>query len=648
MAFLASCKPQSPSTKVNLEPVGQLDPCSSILDTQKRADCQSLMIALAESETAGMFRDVGAEHIDRFFGQPMTLTLGEKCLQKDGNKLGLGPCDDYEPGNKWHLVDVEVEYRWDQELLWGRVFYMVSRESVKRWAAHHAGQEASPTLECIKFSSISPNGPIIHSLDLGTCEDSKALFLTVPNGVTGDANLYGARWTRLLSIDAKNPRFAALIEALGTYNPYLTAQCQEGCLSTTPIQEDRIPLGRMKDAADTFFVTQVRTNDDGHPMKDRIGLHLNQTIKEPQRKNQGQQTVTTYKHDWYLGGCVHHRYNEERECFDNAAKGVPLSSFKKLYHALYDQSRGQVIQLKKDGQCILWDGSKVSCESTDGIDQPYGAKASQFRMVFVTGPDDKTEPFVQLQRVHPSGDSYQCFDIASGQEKPCCEESGQCQQSLNYMLSGQNLIDWHHQDQSYDLGFCVVASSTQENIAYDCVDYVDPKWKKYQSIADIIGFIPIIGSIPGYVLEGMVCKSGEVSLAPSACMSLTIGVAIDLAMLPLDLWGMVGTGAEVFEIFLRQGTKEVQSGLLFDFATDPVLASIATYAAGRAAKQINKKYAKEGAEAALKEMTEPLTRAIVKRALKRGISGAHLSSSFTQSQMERLIRASANFASGAI
>ena len=611
--LLWACTPADTSTG-KLSPMNDLDPCTELLDSQDRADCQSFVVAMMESQTKGMLMEMGAEYLQRFFGPPMTFSENGQCLAHSDGNVVFKKCQDFDQDFKWHLVDAEISYLWQGTRLWGQVFFMVSRDSVRRWAAHNAGTDETPRLECVDFSKPLPKGqdPRSDSLALVPCTEANTIFLTVPNDVSGDDNLYGHRWTRLLSIDAQSPQFAAMKEAILTYNPNLTEPCEEGCLSQAPLQQERLDFGAIDHANNRF----VRLPSNG------LG--------------------------WTLGGCLPHRYDGERPCFMEGEEGTPLSTYKKLYHRSLDDRRGYVVQVRKGDRCLLWDGSLIDCNTSD-IDVARGGRASQFRLAFVEGPLDKTEPFVQLQRVHGEETNVpMCYNIEQGREVECCNEGESCGVQNALMFNDLTVFQQKSPEDSFQLHFCVVSSSTHENIAYDCFDFIDPKWKRYQTIADILGFIPIAGSIPSYVLEGLICKSGEVTIAQAACMSMTIGLAIDVLLLPLDIAGFYGTATAVTEQLVRKGAVKPSASMIFDYITDPVLASFAYYTAGRVVRQLPKELSEEALTETLKEMSDPVTRSVLRRILSSGVLGANASSSFTSQNINNILRNAGNIAAGAL
>ena len=54
-------------------------------------------------------------------------------------------------------------------------------------------------------------------------------------------------------------------------------------------------------------------------------------------------------------------------------------------------------------------------------------------------------------------------------------------------------------------------------------------------LGDIISMIPLIGIIPGAVMNGIVCNSNESSLNQKACTNLYMGVGIDVVLAPFDI-----------------------------------------------------------------------------------------------------------------
>ena len=69
----------------------------------------------------------------------------------------------------------------------------------------------------------------------------------------------------------------------------------------------------------------------------------------------------------------------------------------------------------------------------------------------------------------------------------------------------------------------------------DCWDYVPRRLKLLAKLGDIISMIPLIGIIPGAVMNGIVCNSNESSLNQEACTNLYMGVGIDVVLAPFDI-----------------------------------------------------------------------------------------------------------------
>ncbi|MBF0441420.1 MAG: hypothetical protein HQK54_05910, partial [Oligoflexales bacterium] len=362
------------------------------------------------------------------------------------------------------------------------------------------------------------------------------------------------------------------------------------------------------------------------------------------------------EHKMILGSCGKSDFQADTSrCFSNAEKGEPMSSFKKFYHYQYDENLGPVVQLRQNGKCILWNGTSTNCTTNPNIDAADGLNSSysQFRLRQVDSPYGRTETFVQLQKAvqKPGDGTIMCYDVKGRKEVPCCNDPTTCGSTYAYMLQERSILDLTKSDSPnqnytrYDLQFCTASSSTKQNLAYDCVDYVDPKWKLYQKIADAIGWVPILGSVPAYVLEGMVCNSGERTQAPGACMSLTVGLTLDVLLLPLDAMGFMGTFSDIAEQLVVRKAVKPTFGLMADFTTDPVLSSMAYFAAKRVVRQIEAKgMTKELTKEAIDKMTEPLTKAVLKRVFAgaNGINGINPYVTFNEGRVQDLIKAAAN------
>lgn len=657
-----SCKKTSSSLKDDDQITIEPSPCDNIFDAQKYGDCVSVYDALISSETADMYTELGSEPYDNAFGLPMTLSIKGNCLARKGKEVVTAPCVDFNADYKWHFAKIDVSYKWNGVEQYDHAFHIITRESIKRWVQTDHKTKPSPTLECLDYREIEDTRQIkryqVRKLTIVPCASSNLLFVTVPNDVVGDDNLYKERWSRIIALDTKVEKFANVKKTLAHHRPYLYKQCVEGCTNPTyfkdgeagEAQKARLNLGEIRWTEGSWALAKAIFDIESQKEVNAQLQLINAAYMNVGNHSQafGQSPFDNFDEFMLLGGCAPHRYNLEEHCFDGTA---PFAIYKKLYDATVESGRGYVVQLRTpSGACVLWDGREVDCAGTKGIDKPDGKDASQFRLAFVPNPLKNAEPFVQFQRVNQTKDTgMMCYNIEAKAEVACCSEPGTCGTKPNYMMAaGDVQVPNGTGFKPYKLHFCISGANTSQNIVQECVDYIDPKWKKFQKIADIIGFIPILGSIPSYVLEGMICTSGEATISKQACLSVTIGVAIDLALAPLDMWGMIGTGSEVLEQLIKQGAVKPTAGIVLDFVTDPVLSTFAYMTAKRAFRQIEKTVGKEGLAAAAKDLTGPLTTAIVNRAIKNGIKGANVSGAYTTRGIANIIRGAANTATGVI
>ena len=247
------------SSQLNLNSVGDISECSLLDDEGLRGDCQKIEVMLAESESPTYYSDIGSDHIYRFLGEPMVIVSNGRCFSKTGKSVSFASCKDYDMHLKWHLVDVEVQYEWNGNIHWGRAFQMVSRESVRKWAQSEVGK--APALECVDFDDIDSdkeNYNNTYKLALKPCRDARFMFLTIPNDMLGDENLYQKfHWSRFIGIDLNEPKFANLRKSQKRFNPYLTENTVAGGLSQVPLQnteEDRVHLGDFTWAHGTYVL----------------------------------------------------------------------------------------------------------------------------------------------------------------------------------------------------------------------------------------------------------------------------------------------------------------------------------------------------------------------------------------------------------
>ncbi|MBF0443363.1 MAG: hypothetical protein HQK54_15760, partial [Oligoflexales bacterium] len=244
----SGCHPRSLNpglSRLNLEEEGDLSPCS-ILEGNAQADCQALEIAVATPESLISYIEIGNVYQRRFLGDPMVITSRNKCLAKVNNEVVFTSCKDFDKNYKWHFVDIEVQYKWKGVEMWERAFQIVSRESEVEWAKAKPGE--APALECIdfqKFENKENSGPLkskqLNKLVLKPCAESKLMFITVPNEISGDDALYQKfHWVRFVGIDLNNKKFSKLAEAQQKYNPYLTKNTLKGggSLSSVPTQKE--------------------------------------------------------------------------------------------------------------------------------------------------------------------------------------------------------------------------------------------------------------------------------------------------------------------------------------------------------------------------------------------------------------------------
>lgn len=102
----------------------------------------------------------------------------------------------------------------------------------------------------------------------------------------------------------------------------------------------------------------------------------------------------------------------------------------------------------------------------------------------------------------------------------------------------------------YNLHHCSIVSSQTENNAYDCRYNIPQKLKRWAELGFGLSFLGFVGlpflvvnapavtialsslvaSIPSFVFDGMVCASGEPNISLGSCISLGIGLGLELTL----------------------------------------------------------------------------------------------------------------------
>ena len=650
------CRPLDVISGVKLSPPSsdELSDCATIADTQLRADCYQLSIEYVKAFNLERFSVNGSSYITRFAGQPMTINLLGGCLVAKNGAANFEDCSSLNPtsaSSKFHFIDVDIKYKLKGIEQVGKAFHIVTRDSLKAWVQHDPERgEATPALQCLGSGvsgSMTDSNP---GIPVEPCSLTSPMWLTIPNGVSGDQNIYvdiSSRWSFLVALDLNSDEFRSLREMQSKENPQLIGPCELECLRNGGVQTAPVDLGELNPSSRSYA---AKILNRPFPKQGSDGV-LSGGVYYAGPKP-GDASLSPFTPSlWELikqsddifqanvGSCDFHYYNAENDCYLDRS-GNQLSTHKKYYDYLLETGYGNVVYFKENGKCVLWDGTRVDCNS-QGIDNAEGSKAMQYRLTFVGDIGDTTETWVQLQRVVNSIVSEQvpmCYDIKNGKEVKCCFDSYECAKDHSYHWSGPMKIQTIS-GENYDLNTCSPASTQRYSTKYDCFDYVDPKYKKYNLIADWLEILPIIGTIPAYTLRGMVCTSDEVTVNQAACLNLAISVAIDVMLLPLD-FSMMNKSATIFARELTErGLVKKNFDNIADLVTDPVF----TMASYRMAKSLSKKMVPKVGAAAAKELTPKVTEKVARETLKTGILGTKTSLTFSKETIGRLVRVGLHF-----
>lgn len=657
--LILACHPNQGS-RLKLGPVAeQKGPCDDISDADTKGACEHAHAALLQEQTQSSYANIVIEYDQRFIGEPMTISIDGNCLAAINDKVRSAPCEDLNENFKWHFVDVEVEYNWGGGVkLRDLAFHMVTRESMKRWHAHDKNISPTPKLECIDFYPLNLSYlEGMAKLRIVPCEESNLVFITVPNDTIGDANLYGSRWARVIAIDTRLPRFAPIKTAMQNLNPMLTQACNPGCTGSPELLKawenyQRIDLGDIKWIKDSFVLLHgsydPETSTDMAQFELLPGDYVSReatkicTENDPciDRKDNIEDEIL-------IGGCKPHRSDGEERCFSDEKQ--PLTTYKMFYHAVEEQRRGHVIQLRpSNDNCLLWNGESKSCTESRSIDKPDGPDASQYRMTFVSAPPGKTETYVQLQRVFPEkqSDDLICYDLEKQSASKCCADSRQCQGVYGYMLTwppnsnSSNLV-FHDSktnlDKTMPISFCQTATNTQQFLAYDCVDYVAPIWKTLRSVADIVAMIPELGAIPSFILQNALCFSGEATISRQACQMVAVQGMSMLTNVLIDSVTVNGmTSAVIKELIRRQAIRK-SAAIVADLGKSPALAMVVHSLVQNCAKKIVLTSVEQGIELSLDKTLPGVAKAVIFTALEKGVKGGSITTAFTPEGIDAMI-----------
>lgn len=105
-----------------------------------------------------------------------------------------------------------------------------------------------------------------------------------------------------------------------------------------------------------------------------------------------------------------------------------------------------------------------------------------------------------------------------------------CNQAPTYAfnaLANDLVVTTGSTHRSYFFQTCVSASSHKKSNAHDCRREVPWRYKLYEELSIWLGIIPLVGIIPSYVMDGLICGSGQPDIAPRGCLGLGLGIAVD-------------------------------------------------------------------------------------------------------------------------
>lgn len=636
-------------------------PCDDLSNENGRDICEHVHLSLLREQTKATYSNLVIDYDRRFMGDPMTLSIDGHCLALVEGEVVSNPCQDLDENFKWHFVDVEVQYTWGHGVVFHDLaFHAVTRASMKRWHQHDKNTMPTPKLECIDYyDATRPYMSFqFKKLRIVPCEESNLMFLSVPNDTVGDRNLYGSRWARLVAIDKRLPQFAALRNAMQTLNPMLTQPCSPGCTSHPDVlaawnKAMRIDLGDIKWRKDTFFLAQSEFDPESRREKLLFNLFTGDYVGQQATKLCTESDPCTKRKDnleneIFIGGCVPHRSDGEGRCFTEARQ--PLISYKMLYHAVYEKNRGQVVQIRPNGdRCLLWNGEQRHCSKTKEIDKPDGDDASQFRLAIVKSPPGKTETFVQLQRVFPdkSESDKLCYDLQQKTAVPCCVDANQCNGNYGYMLAWPpdtvvpNLV-YHDpstkRDQVVPLHYCETATNTQQFLAYDCVDYVPPIWRVLRIVGDLVFLIPQLGTVPSFIIQNILCNSGEATISAAACREVAIQAMTGFADLVIDSTTASGVANVVLRMSFEQQVVRPNANLVIDLQTSPTLALVVHDVVARAAKKFAMSVPAGQLTRTLETSLKPVAEVIVRAALTQGVNGGSVTTAYTMRDIDNMIQ----------
>lgn len=660
-----ACKKTSPAT-LKLGPVADDQaPCQHLSDDDARGSCERVYLSLLQEQTKGSYGNIVIEYDQRFMGDPMTLSIDGECLALADGKVVSQACKDYDENFKWHFVDVEIEYTWGNGVkFYDLAFHAVTRASMKRWHQHDKNIMPTPKLECLDFyDAARPYMDFrLAKLKIVPCEESKLMFMTVPNDTVGDRNLYGSRWTRVLAIDTRLPQYAGLKTAMLDLNPMLTKPCAPGCTSDSALMDvvnnaKRVDLGEIKWSKDTFVLYRADFDVESRQEAPHFALLSGDFVGKQAAKLCTEDDPCTDRKDnieneIFVGGCVPHRSDGEERCFSD--ERLPLTTYKMLYHAVSEKKRGNVVQLRPENdRCLLWNGEIRNCSTSKEIDKPDGDDASQYRLAIVKAPRGKTEAYAQLQRVFPesSQNDTLCYDLFTKTAAPCCVDADHCPGTYAYMLNWPtnanmpNLVfrdQRTNADQVMPLQICQTATNTKQFLAYDCVDYVAPIWNVLKNIAEIVFWIPELGTIPSFIIQSILCESGEQTIAADACREVAIQAITGFTDVLLDNFTVTSLTTVLVRKAIEKRAVKASAGVVADLARSPALATVVRDVVKRTAQAFSMSVAADALNATLTSSLPEVAQAIIKTALVQGVNGGSLTTAYTSQSIDAMIQSAVN------
>ncbi len=544
LAIFSGCKKTSDSRLAAL--------CSG-LSGKEFNDC-ILSADYASDKVVRDMKNMGGMGLVQFVGPVHKIKSASGCLSFNGSNFLWESCQAFDTKQQFHFVgQINTTYQILSGVsLEGIAFRIAPRAGVNEWSLDETGEKQ---MQCLTYAK--DGLPM-----LAACDDAVYMMM-IPNK-------YGAEWDKARWEKFQYGSIVALIkDTRQLNNAYVGQQNADKQASDTldiasllteskgttdetpePVKRQVIDLGSIASESTcgsySFLASQGKPKAPGsikgeRPLSRESSEALSRGAELAQfqcsnRNLSEQQEADASGHLW-LYSCGLSKFNQDPSCQDlQAIKYYP--DFQK------ERNQGGVVQIlpkEKDNFCIKAEGERLrtidDCERN-----AHDNATTQFRLETLENMPNG-EVTIRLRSLL-NGD--ECADLAQNQLQPCKQAKAY---SFNSSANDLRVTAGDGKTHFYFFQSCMNASNHAQSSRYDCRREIPWKYQLYDKLSFWLGWIPIFGTIPSYVLGGLACASGEPEIAKVNCIGVGTGVALDV------LTGDLMTLGSLIKFVGKQGMK---------------------------------------------------------------------------------------------